>query len=79
MAVTMVGIRKVRMLMLQRFVNMRVRMGLLPIPLKLMSVPVMRIVHMGMMMLHEHVLVPVGMFFSQMQPHTHAHQKPSRQ
>lgn len=69
----MMGIRKVRMFMIQRFVNMRVRMGLLPVPLELMGVLVMSIVHMSMVVLHEHVLMPVGMFFSQMQPHAHTH------
>lgn len=62
----MVCIRKVRMFMVQRFVNMPVRMGLLPVPLKLMSVLVMSIVHVSMMMFHEHVPVPVRMLFGQM-------------
>ena len=78
MLVTMVCIRKVRMFMVQWFVTMRVRMGLLPIPLKLMSVLVMGIVHMGVVMFHEQVLVPVGMLFSQMQPHAHAHEEAGR-
>jgi hypothetical protein len=66
MLVTVVCIRKVRMFMIQRFVNMRVRMGFLAIPLKSMSVLVMSIVHVGMMMFHERVPVPVGMPFEQM-------------
>jgi len=74
----MVCIWKVWVFMIQGFVNMRVRMGLLPIPLELMSVPVMSIVHMRVIMFHEHMLVPVAMLFRQMQPHPHAHEEPGR-
>ena len=75
MLMTMMGIRKVRMFMGQRFVTMRMRMRLLPIPLELMSVVVMSIMHMSMMMFHQIVLMPVGMLFSQMQPHAHTHEE----
>jgi hypothetical protein len=61
---TMMDIRKVRMLVRQRFVRVRMVMRLLAIPRKIMRVPVMHIVAVAMRMRHADMPMPVLVYLS---------------
>jgi len=75
MLVQMMHIRKMCMRVLDRIVFVDVGMGLLPTPVGVMLMLVMRIVDMRMFVFHGCMTVPMRVGFGEMQPHACPHEK----
>lgn len=74
MSVTVVQIREVRVPMKQRLVPVLVRMGLFAVPVRLVRMPVVRIVHVQMTMRKRFMQMLVLVLLREVQPDTDGHQ-----
>lgn len=75
MFVLMMDIGVVRVAVRQRFVCVRMRVRLAPIPVEIVHMLVMGIVHMAMGMRDRFMSVHMLVAFGQVQPHPCAHQQ----
>ena len=75
MLMAMMDVRVMRMRMPERLVAVRMHMRLGAVPLKIMLVPVMRIMAVGVRMRHGFMRVLMFVRFGQVQPDAGAHQR----